>query len=200
MAPMRGGRRTRIGRVMLAGMLLVAALAGCGGPGSGDALYASSCATCHGPDRAGIDGLGPALDAGSLALGETDAWLTQRVRNGSGRMPPMGRILTDPQIDLVVAHLRTAAGDGTTTTTPPGEIDDEAVAAGKALFETGKGCIACHGPGAAGTAVAPNIVGVSAPRIAAAVDGGVPAMATIELTPEEAEAIAVYLRSLVEPS
>ncbi len=90
-----------------------------GDPVNGEAIYASTCATCHGPDAEGIQGLGPPLVGNEFVQSLTDAELIAFINVGRDAshsdnktgvaMPPKGGnpSLTDGDIADVVAFLRT---------------------------------------------------------------------------------------------
>ena len=105
------------------GLLVVLALwmAGCASEGSGRDLFASECARCHGRDRAGLVGLGPDLRPSSVALDESDEWLSGRIRNGYRDMPSFAGVLTAGQTAIVIAYPRGSPepmAEGPTTTPP----------------------------------------------------------------------------------
>lgn len=174
---------------------------------SGSDLYALACARCHGIDQEGIEDLGPDLSRGSFALEETDAWLADKIRDGKDEMPRFGGVLTDHQINLILAFLRGVppSAIGTTTTTVEGEppggdgVDPDVLALGMEVFNVtagGEGCASCHGLDGAGTSNGPNIIGASKSNISGALGGGNREMEDIKLTAEELEAVYQYLRTL----
>jgi mono/diheme cytochrome c family protein len=175
---------------------------------SGQDLFSLACTRCHGVDRLGVEDLGPDISEGSFALDESDEWLSGRIRDGFKEMPRFGGVLNDQQIDQIVDYLRggagavtstttaPSAGQTTTTTTVPDSGNEEVLALGKLIFDVtggGKGCAACHGFDAQGTADGPNIVGSSKAAISGAIGGGVIDMNDIKLTSDELEAVYRYL-------
>jgi disulfide bond formation protein DsbB len=90
-----------------------------GDPTRGKALFAQTCAACHGPDAKGLPGLGKDMTASTFVKGETDPQLVEFVKQGRPAsdpanttkidMPPKGGnpAMTDAQIGDVVAYLRT---------------------------------------------------------------------------------------------
>jgi mono/diheme cytochrome c family protein len=98
-------------------------------PPSGAAVFAESCAACHG--AAGGDLVGHSL-SGSQLLDVT--------ANGRGAMPGFSDRLSSEHIDAVVAYL--ASIGGTTPSPDSSEVD------GAALYATH--CSACHGATAEG--------------------------------------------------
>ena len=72
-----------------------------GDAANGEALYASSCAGCHGTDGTGVSA--PDLTSG-LVSGMSDALLSDVISNGVGGMPG---ITSDAQeVADIVAYLR----------------------------------------------------------------------------------------------
>jgi mono/diheme cytochrome c family protein len=175
---------------------------------SGKDLYNLACTRCHGLDRMGIEDVAPDISETSFAMDESDEWLAERIRDGRDEMPRFGGVLTDSQINLLVAFLRgglvttttTVVGDGSvTTTTRPDADDDEVLKLGKLIFDVtggGKGCAECHAFDAQGTKDGPNIIGSSKSAISGAMGGGVVDMEDIKLTPDELEAVYRYLSTL----
>ena len=88
-----------------------------GDPASGEAIFAGTCATCHGPEAEGIPGLGLPLVDSEFVQSMTDAELIAFIEAGrlasdgttGVAMPPKGGnpSLTDQDIADVVAYLRT---------------------------------------------------------------------------------------------
>lgn len=75
----------------------------------GASLYATRCASCHGPDGGG--GFGPALGGGIVVQRYPDpADQTAVVVNGRGSMPSFADSLTEAQIAAVVEYTRTGLG------------------------------------------------------------------------------------------
>lgn len=90
-----------------------------GDAAAGENVYASSCATCHGPDAKGIEGLGKDLHNNAFVDGKTDTEMVDFIKVGRPAgdpanetgvdMPPKGGnpSLSDQDIYDVVAYLRT---------------------------------------------------------------------------------------------
>jgi mono/diheme cytochrome c family protein len=191
---------------------------------TGEQLYLLACSRCHGTDRTGDEEQGfPSLAAGSPTLENADVFLYNRVFEGYKLMPRFGRILTDAQIDSIIAFIRggavpppttttTTIPGGTTTTVPGGTTtttvgektpeNDPLLALGKLVWEEtagGVGCQDCHGIDAKGKSEAPNVVGAGRTKIATALAGGVVDMNfDTKLTSEEIDAVAAYLAYLVQ--
>jgi mono/diheme cytochrome c family protein len=98
-------------------ILLVAALAACNGDPAGGAtggaqVFASVCATCHGPSGKPTLAMVERLNVRDLTAPEFRARVTSQlveaqVRNGSKNklMPPFQGALTDAQIKAVAAYV-----------------------------------------------------------------------------------------------
>ena len=185
----------------------------------GEALYQLACSRCHGADRSGVEDLGLDISGTSYTLDESDEWIADRIVSGRNEMPRFGRILTDEQVDMLIAFLRgveyVAAPATTippstetptdtteppaTTTEPPDEGPGEDVLAlGKEIWDVtagGEGCAACHGfDGQGGDA--PGVLGASKSAIVGAIRGGTPDMENIVLTEEELDAVYEYMLTL----
>ena len=83
----------------------------------GPKVFAVRCALCHGPDGHG-DGPGSAAlnpkprnfhDQAYMKT-RTDAQLLEIIRNGKGVMPKWGGILSEAEMQAVLAHVRELAG------------------------------------------------------------------------------------------
>jgi mono/diheme cytochrome c family protein len=76
------------------------------------ALFSSECATCHGKDgkaktfKAKLNHARNLTDA-TWQAEVTDERLYNSIHNGKGNMPPFGKKLSDPQINALVAYVRT---------------------------------------------------------------------------------------------
>jgi len=68
------------------------------------ALYLGSCAGCHGRDLAG--GVGPALDGSRATPVASRERIRAVVRQGHGRMPPIGAAWSDDELDAVATFVR----------------------------------------------------------------------------------------------
>ena len=116
-------RTTRWGAVVVSALVLVAAMAGCGGDAEnptaprreagttggdldlGERVFARNCASCHGRDGGG--GVGPKLADGRVVERYADPSDHRAiVVNGRGAMPPWGDKLSDQEIDAVVRYER----------------------------------------------------------------------------------------------
>lgn len=141
------------------------------------------CAMCHGMEATGD------ADAGAPSIrGVTDAQMKSAL---GGAVPVMEFIqLNDADRKAVHAYLQSLSQGPVATLGPD-------AAAGKEIFETtagGVGCASCHGDGAVGD-VGPDIRGKDALAILAQLETN-EAMGFIELTPEDVDKVAAYLRFL----
>lgn len=89
-----------------------------GDAAKGRQLFASTCATCHGPHGEGIPGLGRSVMASDFVATRTDAELVAFIKTGRSvddplnttgvAMPPKGGnpALTDADLADIVAYIR----------------------------------------------------------------------------------------------
>jgi mono/diheme cytochrome c family protein len=114
------GRRFTAVALVVLGAILVASLVACGGatgavdtgPGSGQQLYAQSCASCHGTDLGGTDLGPPLLSIVYAPAHHPDEAFRSAIVNGVaahhwefGPMPPLTG-LGDADIDAIIAFVR----------------------------------------------------------------------------------------------
>ncbi len=71
---------------------------------SGADIYQQLCARCHGEGLEG--GTGPPLGQGSNSAEQPDTFLVSAITRGRGRMPSFGTVLSDPQLERLIAFLR----------------------------------------------------------------------------------------------
>jgi mono/diheme cytochrome c family protein len=71
----------------------------------GREVYAEHCALCHG-ERLMDTGAAPDL---KLLRADQRALFDETVRNGRGQMPSWAGVITDDQIDLIWAYIRSRA-------------------------------------------------------------------------------------------
>lgn len=101
---------------------------------TGQRLFLTYCAVCHGSDAGGAPGFPNLTDNDWLYGGEPATIQTTILDGRNGVMPPWGAVLTGNQPDEVVAYVLSLSGR---------EADATKVAAGKKVFQTY--CVACHG-------------------------------------------------------
>ena len=184
----------------------------------GEELYQLACSRCHGVDRTGVEDLGLDIGETSYTLDESDEWIADRINNGRNEMPRFGRVLTDEQVNMLIAYLRGAeyvAAPETTmpptdtptdTTAPPTDTTaapegpgEDVLALGQEVWDVtagGEGCANCHGFDAKGGSGGPDVRGGSKSSIVGSIGGGTPDMEHIVLTDEELDAVYESLKSL----
>ncbi len=73
------------------------------------ATFRTKCAMCHGPDGSGSE-VGKSMNVPDLRAPVVqklpDAELAQVIANGKGGMPPFKNSLSEEQIHVLVAHIR----------------------------------------------------------------------------------------------
>ena len=72
---------------------------------AGAVLFRDNCARCHGANLGGTK-KAPALAEIQKKKHWTEERLTNRIRNGAGKMPPFRESLSEEQIQQLVAYLR----------------------------------------------------------------------------------------------
>ena len=147
--------------------------------GTGRALnFAKGCAACHGPDAQG-GAVGPAVTGTDVSS------VLKQVRTPRERMPAFPpSALSDRELDQIATYLS--------------RMPKAAVAAGHALYLE-KGCSACHGADARGSAVGPPVAGIEASAIVEQVHTPreqMPIFSKGALSRHELEQIATYLSGL----
>lgn len=95
-------------RLLAATILIVLSACSVSRPGddaSGEEIYQSLCANCHGTGLEGTP-LGPALGPLSNAASQPDSFIRFAIVNGKGSMPSFESSLNDDQVDLLVVYIR----------------------------------------------------------------------------------------------
>lgn len=82
----------------------------------GAAIFRKTCAACHGADGRGTHPPGFTTPPRNLTDPElqtrlSDAAIKETIRYGKGQMPTFGALLADPDIDDLVAYVRTLRSD-----------------------------------------------------------------------------------------
>jgi putative heme-binding domain-containing protein len=117
-------------------------------PPSGEQLFQSQCAGCHGPKGEG--GSGPTLATPSLVRATSEELLIKVIAEGiPGSEMPRSR-LDREQIKQIAAFVRQLGQ------LPPERIAGDA-ARGKQLYETTGGCAQCHAIDGRGGAIGPDL-------------------------------------------
>ena len=100
---------------ILLGTFVVAAFAVVSAPSTraddtGEKLYASKCAACHGPDGKGQTAMGKSNKLRDLASSDvqklSDEDLSAIIAGGKNKMPAYGKSLKPDQIKELVAYVR----------------------------------------------------------------------------------------------
>ena len=165
----------------------------------GSALFQANCATCHGPDASGREGVPSLIGVGAASVD---------FQVGTGRMPmqlngPQAAakpvVFSDEQVKQLAAYVA-SLGAGPAIPTQE-QIDPELgnSANGMALFRTN--CAMCHGPVGKGGALtegkyAPSIGNTEPVHIYEAMLSGpqsMPVFNDANLTPEEKRDIIAFL-------
>jgi len=129
---------------------------------TGRTLFGDNCAVCHGLNAKGGTGFPNLTTASWLWGGDPDA-IAETIRVGinsphpdsrTSQMPAFGHdgIIKPPEVDKVVAFVRSLSDPSSAKTAKPGDIE-----AGKEIFAAN--CAACHGEDAKGKSDmgAPNL-------------------------------------------
>ena len=122
----------------------------------GAALFAAQCATCHGADGDGVNGVN--LRSGPIRRASTDSELARLIASGipEGGMPPLA--LTPAEQAGLIAYLRNMnALDAASI-----KLGD--ASQGRAIFEGKGGCLDCHAVNDRGSVVAPDLSDIGATR------------------------------------
>lgn len=77
----------------------------------GAAVYKAKCTTCHAADGSGSTPAGKSMKVRDLRSADvqkqTDLQLTDVIAGGKGKMPGYGKQLSTPQIQALIAYIRT---------------------------------------------------------------------------------------------
>jgi cytochrome c oxidase cbb3-type subunit III len=106
---------------------------------AGKAIFATTCAGCHGLDGRGGE-RGPDIATRAEVRRLSNADIERVIEDGSPskKMPGFGGSLNDAKIAAIIAYVRSLQGKADTASLP-GNSDD-----GKALFFGKAGCAECH--------------------------------------------------------
>jgi len=102
--------KTSIVALLSAGVLIVGVPAfGAGNPDA--ALFKSKCVMCHAANGSGDTPMGKSQKLRDLRSDvvqkQTDIELTKVIAGGKGKMPAFGKQLSTPQIESLIAFIRT---------------------------------------------------------------------------------------------
>ena len=123
-------------------------------PALGGRLYRLHCSECHGLDGQGK--VGPDLTRGAYRAGSTDEALYRTVSKGIAGTPMPATSLSDPELWLIIKHVRLLAG-GVRVTVAGNP------AAGEALFAS-RGCAKCHMIRGTGGRLGPDLTYIGSVR------------------------------------
>ncbi|MEO8215547.1 MAG: cytochrome c [Acidobacteriota bacterium] len=105
----------RIRFVSLAALTFVMTLPAIAAGPDGAALFKKSCVSCHGADGAGQTTIGKKLKMRDLRSPEvrkqTDIELMKIIAGGKEKMPAYGQKMSTPEIQAVIAYIRTLKSD-----------------------------------------------------------------------------------------
>ena len=106
-----------IGVVLIVGLVILAQVTGKGPTtvaasdevlAQGQAVYANTCAVCHGDQGQGhVLPEAPALNETEHAWHHPDGQIQEIIKNGGKVMPPLGDQLTDGEIVAVIRYIQT---------------------------------------------------------------------------------------------
>ncbi|HEX6946965.1 MAG TPA: cytochrome c [Acidimicrobiia bacterium] len=99
-------------RIAILAVALVIAACGVERPppdASGEEIYRSLCANCHGANLEGR--IGPALGPASNAADQPDSFIETTVLHGRGSMPSFRTVLDEAQVERLIGYLREVQGE-----------------------------------------------------------------------------------------
>jgi cytochrome c oxidase cbb3-type subunit III len=107
---------------------------------AGKAIFATTCAGCHGLDGRGGE-RGPNIATRAEVRRLSDADISRVIEDGSPskQMPGFGRSLNDSKIHAIILYLRRLQGTQSAAALAPGNAE-----AGRSLFFGKAGCAECH--------------------------------------------------------
>lgn len=124
----------------------------------GEMFYQAHCGRCHG--MLGQGGEGPGLARATLPRAPDHASLTQVIRRGipgTGMPGTRSNLVSDLEVDLIAAYVRTLARDAAM------EVAGDA-ARGREVFAAAGDCYSCHIIDGRGTGVGPELTGIGRRR------------------------------------
>lgn len=87
----------------------------------GEAVYNTSCASCHMGDGAGLAGTFPAIKGSNVVTGNIDTQIDLMI-NGKGMMPAFGKMLNPTEFAAVVTYTRNKLGNSVGDSVQPAKI------------------------------------------------------------------------------
>ncbi|MGR8933674.1 MAG: cytochrome c oxidase subunit II [Gammaproteobacteria bacterium] len=87
----------------------------------GDAVYQSSCSSCHMANGEGMPGTFPAISGSKVINGDINAQI-DLVMNGKGMMPSFGKMLNAVDLAAVITYTRNALGNKVGDSVQPSAI------------------------------------------------------------------------------
>ncbi len=93
----------------------------------GEAVYSSSCASCHMADGSGMAGTFPAISKSAIVTGDMDAQVDLML-NGKGMMPAFGQMLSAVDFAAVATFIRNGLGNEVGDSIQPSAIKSKQVA------------------------------------------------------------------------
>ncbi len=173
---------------------------------AGQALFASNCSSCHGPDAAGVGGNGP--KRGPSLLGVGGAIISLFLQSG---WMPLAEPTLQPEnkpprfnqheISQIVAYITSLSPGGVAV--PTVNLKNADIATGFQLFSLN--CAGCHTITGFGDAIAegyhaPSLHGVTAVMVAEAIETGPGNMPDLKgnFTPAEINDVADYVINSIQ--
>jgi ubiquinol-cytochrome c reductase cytochrome c subunit len=169
----------------------------------GEALYVSTCSSCHGPHAEGTD-LGPSLvGVGAAAVDfQMETGRMPAAQLGAQIQAKNKNIFSTAQIDAIAAYIESLGGGPQIPPASAYATDENEIALGGVLFRTD--CTQCHNFAGEGGALtdgkyAPPLTGTPPQQIYEAMLSGpqnMPQFPDTVLSPAQKQAIISYLVSL----
>ena len=124
----------------------------------GEMFYQAHCGRCHG--MLGYGGEGPSLARPTLPRAPDHASLVQVIRRGlpgTGMPGTRANLVSDLEVDLIAAYVRTLAEDAVV------EVAGDA-GRGREVFADAGDCYSCHVVDGRGTGIGPELTGIGLRR------------------------------------
>ena len=130
------------------------AAAGEGSVANGAKLYNDACVTCHGLSGEGVEDLGPILRPSDIVAASDDTILVDLILTGHGEMPGQADLLSEQEVNDLIALLRNWQGSDT----PPEPAEEEIEISTATQFIYLQQCATCHGLSGEGTEDRPALI------------------------------------------